>query len=290
MPILTTANLNDQVINLEKELILIDNVNFPFSSILLNKGTEKATSVIVDWKYERLDTDNSPAIEGGDVTTFNATDYSLGDKNVCQIFRKAVAVSGTATAVQLNTIQDLFVHEVENRMLEVKRDLEYYLINGVYSETEPRQMKGLLNFISAENTISASAITIQVLQEMAKLMRKAGTASNNLVLLCDYNTTDAINALFDEKQRYINVTNEFGNPVVKLNLTYGSAFVYTVDAMPVDTMVLANPDLLSIAELRPVQYQDLAPTGDAKKGMVVMECTLKFKHPVAAVKFVKVAA
>jgi len=286
-----TANLENEIIDLSKELILLDNVNLPFSSLLMKKGTQKVGSVLVDWKYENLNSTRNLALEGADVTTFQSSDRSTGDHNICQIIQKAVSVSGTANAVNIEGIADLFAHELNNRMIEAKRDLEHYLINGVYTEesgTTPRQMKGLVNFITEDNTITKADVpTIADLNAMAKLMKQAGTSSQNLVLLMDYNMTDVVSDLFADKTSYIGVTNEFGSPAKKINLTYGSCFLYTVDTMPVDTMVLANLDYLKFASLRPLQYQDLAKTGDSRKGFIVMENTLKFLNPTAATMFQK---
>ena len=286
-----TANLENEIIDLSKELILLDNVNLPFSSLLMKKGTQKVGSVLVDWKYENLDSTRNLSLEGADVPTFQASDRSTGDHNICQIIQKAVSVSGTANAVNIEGIADLFAHELNNRMIEAKRDLEHYLINGVYTEesgTTPRQMKGLVNFITEDNTITKADVpTIADLNAMAKLMKQAGTSSQNLVLLMDYNMTDVVSDLFADKTSYIGVTNEFGSPAKKINLTYGSCFLYTVDTMPVDTMVLANLDYLKFASLRPLQYQDLAKTGDSRKGFIVMENTLKFLNPTAATMFQK---
>jgi hypothetical protein len=103
-----TANLENEIIDLSKELILLDNQELIFSSLLLKKGTEKASSVIVNWKYESLDDTRGLALEGADVTTFQASDRSTGDKNVCQIINKAVSVSDTAQAVSLDDISNLF--------------------------------------------------------------------------------------------------------------------------------------------------------------------------------------
>lgn len=286
-----TANLTNEIIDLSKELILLDNVNLPFSSLLMKKGTQKVGSVLVDWKYENLDSTRNLSLEGADVTTFQSSDRSTGDHNICQIIQKAVSVSGTANAVNIEGIADLFAHELNNRMIEAKRDLEHYLINGVYTEesgTTPRQMKGLVNFITEENTITKEDDpTLADLNAMAKIMKQAGTSSQNLVLLMDYNMTDVVSDLFADKTSYIGVTNEFGSPAKKINLTYGSCFLYTVDTMPVDTMVLANLDYLKFASLRPLQYQDLAKTGDSRKGFIVMENTLKFLNPTAATMFKK---
>lgn len=285
-----TADLKNEIIDLTKEMTLLDNENLLFSSLLLRKGVQKVGSVIVDWKYENLDNSRGTALEGADITTFQTSNRSTGDKNICQIIEKAVSVSGTSTAVSLESIDDLFVHEISNRTLEAKRDLEHFLINGIYTEESgltPRQMRGLVSFADANKVTGELSIT--TLNEMAKGMRQAGTSSQNLLLLCDYNTTDIINTLFIDKERYTNVQNEFGSVVNRINLTYGSAIVYTVDAMPVDTCMLVNMDYLKLAQLRPLHYEELSKTGDSRKGFIVMENTLKVVNPYAIKMFKKLA-
>lgn len=289
-----TSNLENEIIDLSKELILLDNENLIFSSLLMKKGTQKISSVITSWKYENLDTTIDLSLEGADISVFQASNRSTGDKNVCQIITKAVSVSDTAQAVSLDDISDLFTHELTNRIREAKRDLEYYLINGVYKEDEsgnpptPRQMKGLVNFISEDNTIVGGTPSLNDLNELAKKMKQAGTASQNLVLLCDYNMFDYVASFYDDKVSYIGVTNEFGSIAKKINLKYGACFVYLVDSMPQNHMILANMDYLKFASLRPLKYQDLAKTGSSRKGFIEMENTLKFLHPTAATMFVRV--
>src|SRR5690606_15983072 len=205
-----TADISGEVLDLTKELTLIDAVNLPFTSLLLKNGRQKTGSVIVNWKYENLDSSRNLSFEGADVTTFQTSDRSTGDKNVCQIITKAVSVSETAQAVTLENISDLFAHELNTRILEAKRDLEYYLINGEYNEVEtdttPRQMKGLVNFVPAQYIIEKSSNPKKDdLDNMSKMMRQAGTASQNLVLLCDYNTYDVVAGLYEDKTTYIGV-------------------------------------------------------------------------------------
>jgi hypothetical protein len=286
--LIKTANLQNEIIDLSKELILLDNINLPFSSLLMRRA-QKVGSVIVNWKYENLDNTRGTALEGADITSFLTSTRNTGDKNICQIMEKAVSVSNTAQAVELENINDLFAHELNNRLLELKRDLEWYLINGTYTEeaeSTPRQMKGLVNFITEDNIITSKTDPdFNTLNAMARKMKEAGTASQNLVLLCDYNMTDKVSYLFNDKTYYQGVTNEFGSPAVKFNLTYGSAYIYTVPSMPTNSMILANMDYLRFCNLRNVQYHDLAVTGDSRKGFIVCENTMKFLHPTAAVRF-----
>lgn len=284
---------NIKQLDLTKELILLDNTELPFTSLLLKNGRQKATSVVVNWDYENLDSTRGLAKEGSDVTEFQESDRTTGDSNVCQILRKAVSVSETAQAVSQEHIADLFAHETQNRIREIKRDLEYYLINGVkeINTSNPRQMNGLLQFVKAENkTEVTTALDLKKLQNMAKTMKMAGTASQNLVLLCDYNTFDIVADLFFEKTLYQGVTNEFGSPVQKLNLTYATVVPYLVPDMPQDTALMVNMDYLKLAELRPLAYQELAKTGSSIKGFIEMENTLKVLHPDAITMYTKKTA
>lgn len=284
---------NIKQLDLTKELVLLDNVNMPFTSLLLKNGRQKATSTVVSWDYENLDSSRGLAKEGADVTTFQESDRTTGNSNVCQILNKGVSVSLTAQFVSQENIADLFAHELNNRMLEIKRDLEYYLINGVKDDGttgNARQMDGLLQFVVAGNKTSVTkALDIKILQEMAKKMKQAGTASQDLVLLCDYNTFDIVADLFADKTYYQGVTNEFGSPCQKLNLTYASVVPYVVPEMPTNTCLMVNMDFIKLPELRALAYYDLARTGSSTKGFIEMENTLKVLHPSAITQYNKTA-
>lgn len=288
--ILSNSN-NIKQLDLSKELVLTDASNLPFTSLLLKNGRQKATSVTVNWDYEQLDSSKGLVKEGIDVTTFQESNRQTGNSNICQILQKAVNVSDTAQAVTQEHIADLFAHELSNRIVEIKRDLEYYLVNGVKDDGttgNARQMNGLLQFVKPENkTEVTTALDLKQLQTMAKTMRMAGTASQNLVLLCDYNTFDIVSDLFADKTTYIGVTNEFGSPVHKLNLTYATVIPYVIDTMPQDTCLMANMDFLKLAELRLLTYAELAKTGSSTKGFIEMENTLKVLHPDAIIQYTK---
>lgn len=279
-------------INLAKEMVLLDNTNTIFSSLLLNKGVEPAHSTIVQWQLENLDTTDGLALEGSDVSKFQATKRRT-EKNVMQIIAKAVNLSRTSQQVFGEGIADLKAREIQNRMLEVKRDLERYLISGVYNETEtsakPRQMKGLKNFVETANKVESTKITIDDLNAMAKLMRKNGTASQEMVLLCGYDVIDEVQKMFAQNVRYVE-TNDFGHKVSRLQLTHGSAIVYTVDGLEPDECLLVNLDYLKIAELSPLTVEELGKTGDNDKYLLTVENTLKVLNTNAITHYKKKAA
>lgn len=278
-------------LDLAKDLTLINNEEQVFTSLLL-QNADIVTSTNVSWDYKKLDSTRGLAVEGSDVEKYEETDRTTGASNTVQLLRKAVNVSDTAQAVSAEHITDLFAEELQDRILEIKRDLEFYLINGVEDKglsTTPRQMNGLLKFVEKDNKITKAKLDILVLQEMAKKMKQAGTASQNMMLLCDYNTFDIVADLFVDKTYYQGVENEFGSPVQKLNLTYGSVVPYIIADMPADTALMVNLDYLKLGILqnRGLVYSELAKTGSSTKGMIEMENTLKVLHPGAITQFVK---
>ena len=93
--------------------------------------------------------------------------------------------------------------------------------------------------------------------------------------------------MFADKTYYQGVTNEFGSPVAKINLTYGSVIPYVIDAMPENTAIMANLDFLKIGELRPLHFAELAKTGSSTKGMIEIENTIKVLSPHCLVQYAK---
>lgn len=278
-------------LDLAKELVLTDAINLPVTSLLL-KNKQIVTSTNVSWDYKNLDDTKGLAVEGSDVDKFQATNKILGGSNTVQMLRKAVNVSDTAQAVSAEHINDLFADELNDRIIEIKRDLEHYIINGIEDKgltASPRQMNGLLKFVEADNKVTKTKIDLLVLQEMARKMRKAGTASQDLVLLCDYNTFDVVADLFADKTQYQGVTNEFGSPVHKINLTYGSIVPYVIDSMPTDTAIMANLDYIKLGVLqnRDLAYNELGKIGSSTRGLIEMENTIKVLHPGALTQYKK---
>ena len=183
---------NIKQLDLTKDLVLLDNTELPFTSLLLKNGRQKATSTTVNWDYENLDSSRGLVIEGADVEKFQNSNRQTGDSNICQILQKAVATSLTTQAISQENINDEFAHQLMLRMREIKRDLEYFAINGVRNDGndgQPRQMDGLLSFVKDENKIEKTTkLSLKDLQEMSKRMKQGGTAGQDLVLLCDYST------------------------------------------------------------------------------------------------------
>ena len=82
--------------------------------------------------------------------------------NICQIMSKATSVSGTLNALNPHGIGNEFANEIADRLLELKRDMEYFFISGakaVESDSTPRQMDGLMNLVGHSIDLESGALT-----------------------------------------------------------------------------------------------------------------------------------
>ena len=156
--------LTDEVVDLSDEIKLVSPTDTPLTTMLMGRGAVvPATDITVTWREKQLDTTRGTLIkEGADAGTVVVSSRS-SISNLCQITEKVTQVSGTARALHPKGVGDTFDAEVSDRLIELKRDMEWYFLNGtktVESDTAARQMNGLVNLVNSNNVIStAGALT-----------------------------------------------------------------------------------------------------------------------------------
>lgn len=94
---------------------------------------------------------------------------------MCQIIEKVTQVSGTARALHPKGIGDTFTAEVQDRLIETKRDLEWYFLNGtktLEADSTPRQMAGLLTLSMITMWYLPLVLLVRIISWM--LSRKCG--------------------------------------------------------------------------------------------------------------------
>lgn len=152
--------LDGEVLDLSEQIALTSPTDTPLSTLILGRGAVvPAKDITVTWRERKLNEDKGTlkleGAEAGEVIT--STRGSLS--NVCQIIEKVTQVSGTAQALNPLGIGNSFTAEVNDRLVETKRDMEWYFLNGTKTleqDTTPRQMNGLLNLVNTENVIEAT--------------------------------------------------------------------------------------------------------------------------------------
>lgn len=294
--------LAGELIDLSEEIALVNPTDTPLYTMIAGAGKiVKANDITVTWREKELNqTRGQLILEGAEAgTPINSTRSMFS--NVCQIMEKVVSVSGTVRALAVQGIGDEFNAEVNDRLIELKRDIEWYVINGtktLESGATPRQMGGLLNMLSNVEDLNAKGVdagqdTLEeddILNAMQKMWAKGcggefyafmGASEKRIVnnLLKNGSSTRLIAETGD---------NVYGVKVAKIDTDFGTLNLVLDRHMPSETIMILDMEMVEMAELRPTFYEDLAKTGDYSKGHVVVENTVKLLNQYAGAKIISI--
>lgn len=285
-----------EVVDLAEEIKLISPTDTPLTTMLMGRDQlEKATDITVTWRERELNSERGTLkLEGADAgNPINSTRGSLS--NVCQIIEKVTQVSGTAQALQPKGISNVFDAEVKDRLVETKRDLEWYFLNGVKtleSDNTPRQMAGLINLVNANNVVNATESLIEdnILDALQKMWDHG--AQGEYYAFVNATMKRAINTLAKagNNVRWVvdngSITNAYGIGVSKIVTDFGEVNLVLDRYMADKTILTLDLDEVRIAELRPTFYEDLPKAGDYHKGHVINESTIKLLNSYAGSKII----
>ena len=291
--------LENEVVDLTEEIKLVSPTDTPLTTMLMARGQiEPATDITVTWRERELNTNRGTlkveGAEAGEVIT--STRGSLN--NVCQIIEKVTAVSGTARALHPKGVGDTFDAEVQDRLIETKRDLEWYYLNGVKtleSDGTPRQMAGLMNLVNANNVITTGGALTEnhILDALQKMWDKG--AQGEYFAFVGATQKRAINALAkaDGNVRWVmdngSVTNKYGVAVSQIVTDFGTVNLVLDRYMDNSGILIVDMDEVRIAELRGTFYEDLPKAGDYYKGHIINESTIKLLNSYAGAKILVTA-
>lgn len=292
--------LENEVLDLSDEIKLVSPTDTPLTTLLMGNGkVVPANDITVTWREKQLNTSRDTLItEGADAGGVIVSSRS-SLSNLCQILEKVTAVSGTARALKPKGVGDTFDAEVSDRLVELKRDLEWYFLNGtktVESDGTPRQMNGLVNLVNANNVITtAGALTEDHFLDAFEKMWDHG-AQGDYYAFVNSTQKRAINALAKagNNVRWTmdngTVTNALGIGVSKIVSDFGTINLVLNRHMDVNTILALDLEAVEIAELRPTFYEDLPKAGDYYKGHIINESTIKLLNSYAGAKIVVTGA
>lgn len=286
--------LANEVVDLTEEIKLVSPTDTPLTTLLMGRGqVVPANDITVTWREKELNTNRGTLkLEGADAgSVITSTRSSLS--NVCQIIEKVTQVSGTAGKLNPKGIGDVFDAEVTDRMIETKRDLEWYFINGVKTleaDTTPRQMGGLLNLVNANNVVlTAGALTEEhFLDALQKMWDKGaqgsyfGLVNASVKRIINNLAKNGTNMRFNGDNG--SVENIMGIGVSKIITDFGEINLVLDRYMATDAVLTLDINEVQIAELRGTFYEDLPKAGDYFKGHVLNESTIKLLNSYAGSK------
>lgn len=269
-------------VSLSKELALIGVQSTPLTSILLSKGSvEKAMATVHTWIEKTLDTtEDISAVEGAETTVFQAS-VRRELNNILQIFKKAVSISGTADAMK----RDQFPSEVADRLLELKINLEGILLNGIKDDgsvTGVRKMSGLQEFADASNDVSGFDTDVEkVLQDGMERLWNQNLLDGEYYWFVDAGTKRFLDRYYKDAYGYTHKETNFGLIVNTVNTNFGLVNVVMSKHITEGKTILFNENYVDLVALREATFEPLAKTGDAERGQIVGEYTIKVGSPKA---------
>ncbi|MFD2638426.1 SU10 major capsid protein [Piscibacillus salipiscarius] len=267
-------------ISLAKEIAVIGVQATPLTSMLMAKGNiEKALSTVYTWREKTLDsTDDISAEEGSDTTTFYESARAELN-NVLEIFKKGASISGSAQAMKSSQLAE----EVNDRLLELKINMEKKLINGLKDDGSTsgiRHMSGLIEFADASNAVAATdAVTEDNIKTAMRNLWDQDLAEGTYYALVNADIKEDVDAIYQDRYNYNHKQTNFGLVVDSVTTNYGTVNFILSKHVPVDKAVFFNDAYVDLAYLREPHFEPLAKTGDSVKGQVIAESTLKVGSP-----------
>ena len=293
--------LQGEVLDLTSEIALVSPTDTPLTTLLYSMGkTVEATDITVSWREKELHkpslvTENL-MLEGAEAPdSVHSTRKMLS--NICQIMSKATSVSGTLNALNPHGIGNEFASEIADRLLELKRDMEYFFISGTKateSGVTPRQMNGLMNLVGHSIDLTSNTeLTEDVLIDAMQKMWECGVSSENIYAFCGATVKRKINKLLSDNgatriSAQLGQKHPLGIMVDKLVSDFGDFNLVLNRHMPKNAILIVDLNEVEIATLRPVFFQELAKTGDYTKGQIITENTIKLLNSKAGVKIINI--
>lgn len=261
----------------------IDPLEHNFQDLI---GSSTAQAVLHEWPVDTLDTPGDNAsIEGADAGTASMTNPTRV-QNLTQIFTKPYIVTGTETAVNTAGYSDRKAYEIGKKLKALKNDIEYAFVKGTAATgngtNAATRLKGAKAFITTNATAqSAVSLTEAILISYLSNSWTSGGKVDNIfvgaalkqrITSFSGNNTRFVGA--DEK-KLVNTVNlyasDFGAEVVEVKL---HRYMTVAGDVNYDVMGIQS-DTWAAAWLRKPFNKELAPTGDAEKGMLIAEGTLE---------------
>lgn len=279
----------------------------PFMSSI---GKTKATATYHEWQTDSLAAAAANAVVEGAAASDITVTPTTRVGNRTQISEKTIKISGTMEAINKAGRKSEKAYQLAKASAEIKRDMEYILLsnqlNAAGNATTARTLGGLqawlnTNYVGGTNgTAGSGGTTARVsgtdaafTETMLKsAVKKAYTAGGNPTVLMVTPTQKQVVSGFAgiAAQRYM-------APSDKQSTIIGAADVYLSDFgtisvvpnrfIPADSgdsgevAFVLDPEMASVAYLRPFATNELAKSGDADVTQLLVEYTLEVKNEAA---------
>lgn len=225
--------------------------------------------------------------EGSDAQAARSIDRN-NRFNYTQIFGPySATVSGTENAVAKYGLTGTeFDHQVANRTKELLIGIEQAIIMGTRVQntgTSQRTMGGLVYYIQSNvDSVSTQLTDTTLLTQLQACFDAGGQPDRLMVGSKQKRNVSAINS---SEIRYAQVTNARGQVVDYYDSDFGQISVVLNRWCTTNQAFLFSREQATLATLRPCQFEMLAKTGDAEKGMILAEKSFIFRREPWSARF-----
>lgn len=280
---------------------ILSNISPTDTPFVSNIGSTTATQRTHEWQNDALlDPDAGNAHIEGDDTDAQLAPPTTRLANNTQIFKKAVIVSGTSQAVDNAGYENELSHQMAKRGKEMKRDVEVRACGNTAAAAgaagTPSEMAGATAFIrsnasrgagGASGTLAGKLVGTAATDgtqrafteaQLKDVIQQAWTAGGMPTMALMSGPLKQVASTFVgiAEQRKSNGTGQatiIGAADVYVSDFGDISFVPSRFTTGRDVLVL-DPSLWSMADLRPYKAEELAKTGDSTKWQMLCEKTL----------------
>lgn len=288
---------------------VIYNISPEETPFIANIARENVKNTYFEWQTDALSaaSASNAALEGDDISSFQAVTPTARVGNYTQISTKNVIISGTLEAVDKAGRRSELTYQLAKMGAELKRDMESALLANqaavAGNTTTARRTAGLPAWLTsntsfgtggADPTVGSTptaartdgtqrAFTETLLKEVvAEVWTSGGTPK--MLMVGAFNKQAA--------SAFSGIATKFRDvPAGQQAQIIGAADVYVSDFGTINIVpnrfqrardaFVVDPEYASLAILRPIQQTELAKTGDAEKRLMLVEYGLKVSNQAA---------
>ena len=222
-------------------------------------------------------------LEGADADYGRAMVDIAAPYNYTQIFQDDVRVTRTQDKMSQYGIDNEYDYQVAKRFKEQLRLMNkslYVGIRGAGSATTPRSMGGLETFIT-DNTssLSSAALTQKALEDAIQSAWEDGGTPDTI--LCNGWVKRKISSFYAPHVRTERSEKRGGVMIDYVDTEFGTLQIVMDRWCPSSKLYIVSAEYVGFLAFEPFFDEELAKTGDSRKGQVVGEYTLVAKNDKA---------
>lgn len=279
----------------EDLLGIMTNITPTDTQLSTGLGTSSCRSRKHEWLKDTLSAVKANAFAEGADASYNTMTSPTRLTNYTQIMMQGFLVSDSEEAVDKAAFNSRYQYESGKALKMIKNDLEYALVRGSLSttmgtDTTAGFMTGIKSWLSLQTSQSGVSLSELMLNDYLQKVWDNGTEVNAIYAPMYLKrkisafTANGTKQFDQADKRLINIVDIYSSDAAKQVKLFPHRHVSIAGTDTNYDMIGINEDFFKVAYLRKPMVREMAKTGDASKGNVVLEATLECRHENAGFK------